>query len=39
MFSKGEWGRLAEICVPGMKRLYELCKKEEVIYDGNTESI
>ena len=39
MFSKGEWGRIADICVPGMKKLYELCKKEEVIYDGHTESI
>lgn len=39
MFSKDEWGRIAEICVPGMKRLYELCKGEEVIYDGQSESV
>ena len=39
MFSKNEWGRIAEICVPGMKKLYELCKGEDVIYDGQSESI
>lgn len=39
MFCKGEWGRIAEICVPGMKKLYDLCKKLDVIYDGQTESI
>lgn len=38
MFCKGEWGRIAEVCVPGMKRLYELCKGENVIYDGQSES-
>lgn len=39
MFCNGEWGRIAEICVPGMKRLYELCKGEDVIYDGQSESV
>lgn len=39
MFRDGEWGRIAEICVPGMKRLYELCQREDVIYDGHSESI
>lgn len=39
MFQNEEWGRLAEKCVPGMKRLYELCKREDVIYDGHSESI
>lgn len=39
IFHKDEWGRVAEICVPGMKRLYELCKKKDVIYDGYSESI
>ena len=39
MFYSGEWGRIAEICVPGMKRLYELCKGEDVIYDGQSESV
>ncbi|WP_301118256.1 AAA domain-containing protein [Peptacetobacter sp.] len=35
IFSLGKWGRVADICVPGMKRLYELCKREGVIYDGH----
>ena len=39
MFYNGEWGHIAEICVPGMKRLYELCKGEDVIYDGQSESV
>lgn len=39
IFYKDDWGRIAEICVPGMKKLYELCKGEEVIYDGQSESI
>ena len=39
MFCKGEWGIIAEICVPGMKKLYELCKGEDVIYDGQSESV
>lgn len=39
MFCKDEWGHVAEICVPGMKKLYELCKGEGVIYDGQSESI
>ena len=39
MFCKDEWGRIAEICVPGMKKLYELCKGEDVIYDGQSESV
>ena len=39
MFYGGEWGRIAEVCVPGMKKLYELCKGEDVIYDGQSESI
>lgn len=39
MFCNGEWGRIAEICVPGMKKLYELCKAEDVIYDGQSESV
>lgn len=39
IFHKGDWGRIAEICVPGMKRLYELCQREDVIENGNTESI
>lgn len=39
MFGDGEWGRIAEICVPGMRKLYELCKREDVIYDGRSESI
>lgn len=39
MFCNGEWGRIAEICVPGMKRLYELCKGEDVIYDGRSKSV
>lgn len=37
LFCKGEWGRLANICVPGMKNLYELCKSKDVIYDGHSE--
>ena len=39
MFCNDEWGRIAEVCVPGMKRLYELCKGEDVIYDGQSESV
>ncbi|MCM1233235.1 MAG: AAA domain-containing protein [Ruminococcus flavefaciens] len=39
MFCKDEWGRIAEICVLGMKKLYELCKGEDVIYDGQSESV
>ena len=39
MFCKDKWGRIAEICVPGMKKLYELCKGEDVIYDGQSESV
>ena len=39
MFKSGVWGRLATVCVPGMKQLYELCKREEVIYDGHSESV
>lgn len=39
MFYKGDWGRVADICVPGMKKLYELCKGEDVIYDGQSESV
>ena len=39
MFKSGAWGRLATVCVPGMKQLYELCKREEVIYDGHSESV
>lgn len=39
MFCKGEWGCIAEICVPAMKKLYELCKGEDVIYDGQSESV
>lgn len=39
MFCKGEWVRIAEICVPCMKKLYELCKGEDVIYDGQSESV
>lgn len=39
IFCNNEWGRIAEICVPGMKKLYELCKGEDVIYDGQSESI
>lgn len=39
MFKSGSWGRLAAVCVPGMKQLYELCKREEVIYDGHSESV
>jgi len=39
MFCGGEWGRIAEICVPGMKKLYELCKGEDVIFDGQSESV
>lgn len=38
MFSKDEWCRIAEVCVPGMSKLYELCKREDVIYDGQSES-
>lgn len=38
MFSGNEWGRIAEICVPGMRKLYKLCKEEGVIYDGQSES-
>jgi len=34
MFSGSEWGRIANICVPGMRKLYELCEAEGVIYDG-----
>lgn len=39
IFCKDEWGCIAEICVPGMKKLYELCKGEDVIYDGQSESV
>ena len=39
MFFKDEWGRLAAVCVPGMKKLYELCKEEDVVYDGQSESV
>lgn len=39
MFKSGAWGRLAAVCVPGMKQLYELCKREEVIYNGHSESV
>ena len=39
MFQNEEWGRLSKICVPGMKQLYESCKREDVIYDGHSESI
>ena len=39
MFSGKEWGRLAEICVPGIKHLYELCDREGVIYSGKSEGI
>ena len=38
MFSDGDWGRVAKICVPGMHALYNLCKEKEVIYDGHSES-
>ncbi|WP_276948364.1 DEAD/DEAH box helicase [Acetatifactor muris] len=38
LFHKGDWGRIAEVCVPGMKRLYELCKREDVIENGSAES-
>lgn len=38
MFSKDEWSRIADVCVPGMSKLYELCKREDVIYDGQSES-
>lgn len=37
MFGDGDWGEVAKICVPGMKELYDLCKKEGVIYDGGSE--
>lgn len=35
MFRGEKWGRLAGICVPGMKQLYDLCEKEEVVYNGH----
>lgn len=38
MFSKDEWSRIADVCVPGMSKLYELCEREDVIYDGQSES-
>lgn len=38
-FVSGDWSKIAEKCVPAMKRLYELCEKEGVIKDGNTESV
>lgn len=39
IFSAGKWGLIAEKCVPAMKKLYELCVEEEVIVNGETESI
>lgn len=33
MFYENEWGELSEIFVPSMKKMYELCKKESVIYN------
>ena len=38
IFNKDEWSRVADVCVPGMSKLYELCKREDVIYDGQSES-
>lgn len=32
MFCGNEWGKLSEIFVPSIKKMYELCKKESVIY-------
>lgn len=36
MFRGKKWGRVADICVPGMKRLYDLCNSEGVVYNGNS---
>lgn len=38
IFYKGKWGNIAEKCVPGMKHLYELCKKEGIVINGKAES-
>lgn len=39
IFHAGDWGIIAEKCVPAMKKLYELCVTEGVIVDGNTKSV
>ena len=35
-FTEGEWGRVAQDCVPAMKNLVELCRDEGVLIDGKT---
>ena len=37
-FSEGDWGKLAEYCVPAMQQLVALCKKKGVLVDGKAES-
>ncbi|MFV0364731.1 MAG: AAA domain-containing protein, partial [Suipraeoptans sp.] len=35
IFMDGKWGRLAKTCVPGMQKLLDLCKSEEVVVGGD----
>lgn len=37
IFHVGDWGRVAKVCIPAMKYLYELCEREGVVYDGYAE--
>lgn len=37
-FDGGEWGRLAQSCIPAMGNMVQLCKREEVLVDGQAES-
>jgi superfamily I DNA and/or RNA helicase len=39
IFTEEKWGLLADACVPGMKKLYELCEEKGVVYDGSTQSV
>ncbi len=34
IFSTGKWDKLAEICVPGMWKLWKLCEREGAVADG-----
>ena len=31
LFTKEEWAELSEVCIPTMKRLYELCKENKAV--------
>lgn len=31
LFTKEEWSELSEVCIPAMKRLYELCKDNKAV--------